>query len=79
MSTAYTPTRNQANLSVAGIFYNIAACLDNVIIPKTLIAVVCGTESIMDAQMTCLRELVQFKQRVKSGSMSLTCVARSSH
>ncbi len=46
-----------------GIFHNLAACLENVIIPSKLVSVVWRHPSLMEAQMTCLRELVDFRSR----------------
>ena len=43
------------------IFQNIATCLDNVIIPNQLKDVRWGEPSIIDAQMTCLEDLVRLR------------------
>lgn len=44
------------------IFKNLAACLDNIIIPKKLIRVVWGKASVLEAGMSCLKELVKFRK-----------------
>ena len=46
-----------------GIFKNIAACLSNVNIASKLIPVQWGHHSIMDAQMTCLKDLLDLRER----------------
>jgi hypothetical protein len=43
------------------VFSNIAACLDNVIIPSKLVDVKWGLPSILEAQMSCLTELLRFR------------------
>ena len=54
------PDRKSSELFI-GVFSNLAACLENVIIPSELVNVKWGLPSIMDAQMSCLTELVHFR------------------
>ena len=46
-----------------GIFKNIAACLSNVQVASKLIPVRWGEHSIMDAQMICLKDLLDSRQQ----------------
>jgi hypothetical protein len=49
---------------IHSIFSNLATCLNNIIIPSNVLSVEWGHHSIMDAQMSCLADLVywRFKQ-----------------
>ena len=46
-------------------FRKIASCFENIIIPSKLINVVWGKETIMEAQMSCMTDLVKFRAKEK--------------
>ena len=46
-------------------FRKIASCFENIIIPSKLIDVVWGKETIMEAQMSCMTDLVKFRAKEK--------------
>ena len=49
---------------MASIFSEIAACLDNVIIPLNVIEVAWGHYSLLEAQLSCLSDLVQWREKL---------------
>ena len=49
---------------MASIFSEIAACLDNVIIPLNVIEVTWGHYSLLEAQLSCLSDLVQWREKL---------------
>ena len=51
-----------------GTFRNIAACLSNVHIASKLIPVRWGDHSLMDAQMICLKDLLELRERQSNQS-----------
>lgn len=45
------------------LFSNLAACLENIIIPQTVVKVTWGLSTILSAQMSCLKDLMKFRSR----------------
>ena len=46
-------------------FQKIASCFENIIVPSKLIDVVWGKETIMEAQMSCMTDLVKLRAKEK--------------
>ena len=46
-------------------FQKIASCFENIIIPSKLINMMWGKETIMEAQMSCMTDLVKFRAKEK--------------
>ena len=49
---------------MVSIFSKLAACLDNVIIPLNVIEVAWGHYSLLEAQLSCLSDLVQWREKL---------------
>ncbi len=56
----------KSNKSFVDTFSNIAQCLDNVNIVSERVDVVWGDYTVMEAQMNCLRDLVEFRDKLSS-------------